>query len=133
MTNLLFQVLGIILSICSSQYPVLESHYETLMETSVAELISGLDMKYETVERYAEAQAHIYMNGNRSQKAMSKQLHNFITTFRGLGNSTNGHRFTLMIACVMVLMKVPLDSLFVFFDVSFETLPTFFYPTEAGS
>lgn len=87
------------------------------MDLTVAERVSQVELKYSSLERFFE------IEGSRKRKGkdadISEKLKKTVTSLRSIGKTANNsHRFIALIIGAMNFMKVPVDELFVLFEVN---------------
>lgn len=100
------------------QYPVLQSHYEYLMNCSVQDDV-GFELNYSSLEKFFESVSHEKSKGKQKAKEKAARIKEDIRLIRCLGdNCTNSHRFIFTLRCAMAVMDVKLESLFVHFEVN---------------
>lgn len=104
-----------------------EQHFQYLMNIdSVSDLVNRFDIKFESVERFLEIEATKKRKGKN--ETISKELRSTVTRFRSIGKeATIFHRFLTVIIGCMNVMKVPLEEVFVLFDVSFYFVSIIFF------
>jgi len=104
-----------------SKHSILQSHFEYLKDLKVSEAMQGTEILFPNLHKFFEAESHKKRKGKCAE--IPKQLKEVLLKYQQQNDENREPKhFISIIMCALIYMEIPLEEMFLLFEVIFLKL-----------